>query len=107
MNLPDEKLGCHRTGFAKKCRKLVTSGVCNRWVHVTGADPVTGEALNKFNCIDNWEFTFMLELGRQQHGVSASLNSFRNEVVALNQLNPVLQLLEDQKSSEPKRITEK
>lgn len=84
MDLPDPKIGCHRTGFTKKCRKLVTDGICNRWMQIAGNNPNTGEPLNKCDCIDNWGPVLMIENSQQQRQTAAAIESFRNEMVVSN-----------------------
>jgi hypothetical protein len=84
MQLPNEKIGCHRTGFVKKCRKLVVAGHCERWVQVQGKNANTGEEISSFNCIDNWSFLLSLEQAKLQHQTGAAIESFRNEMVRAN-----------------------
>lgn len=81
LNLPNEKRGCHRTGFAEKCRKLVLDEVCERWVQVQGKNPNTGEDINRSNCIDDWSFLLQMEHSQQQRQTGAAIESFRNETV--------------------------
>lgn len=84
---PDKKIKCHRTGFTKSCHKLVTSGTCTRWSQFEGTHPVTGEQINGFDCNDNWEITFQLNVIRKLqngfHGLQEAIESFRNEAVPL------------------------
>ena len=87
MELPDKALGCHRTGFGKKCRALVTSGSCNRWERnpgITGKHPNTGEELPKYDCKDNWQYTATLVGNAQMHQLGGAIESFRNEMVRAN-----------------------
>ena len=82
MDLPDEKRGCHRTGFTRRCRDLVVSGECQRWMQVLGVHPNTGDRINKYNCIDDWAPVLMMENSKLQRETGAAIESFRNETVA-------------------------
>ena len=82
--LPKPDMGCHRTGFDKNCRDLVASGRCKRWMQVVGADPNTGEPVNRFDCVDNWIPILLIENSQQQRQTAAAVESFRNEMVDLN-----------------------
>lgn len=90
MDLPGKDIGCHRTGFEKKCRELVCDGICNRWIMVQGAHPQTGEQLNLYDCVDNWMPVLMLENSQQQRQTAAAVESFRNEMVHANKANALL-----------------
>lgn len=81
MDLPSEKRGCHRTGFAKKCRALVVKGTCERWVQIQGKNPNTGEDINRSQCIDDWSFLLSIEHSQQQRQAGAAIESARNEAV--------------------------
>lgn len=52
MHFPPEKKHCHRTGFEKVCKELVTSEKCTRWVNMdclgTG-----GETVEVWGCKDD------------------------------------------------------
>lgn len=80
--LPPEKVFCHHTGFTKRCRSLVSSGRCNRWLQIAGKNPNTGEDVNRYDCIDNWTPMLLIENSQQQRQTGAAVESFRNEVVA-------------------------
>jgi hypothetical protein len=86
--IPPKELMCHRTGFAKHCKKLVTDGACCRWVMCEGKHPVTGEVFASYNCIDNWNFVLQLDmLKKMQNGFDGNqraTENFRNEMVRLN-----------------------
>ena len=85
MNLPPKDVGCHHTGFQKKCLALVSSSKCNRWRTLEGSNPQTGESFTGSDCIDNWLLTGMLDVSRKvaagTTGIQAAQESFRNEVV--------------------------
>lgn len=102
--LADPKLGCHRTGFAKKCRKLVADGHCNRWIQIEGTNPVNGETVNRWDCVDNWPITLLIDIARKiangNLGIENSVLSFRNEMVAANQ-HPAEHLLNTLRLQKP------
>lgn len=81
--MPPKEIGCHRTGFTKNCRALVASGACNRWQAETVTNVEKGEHV-RFDCLDNWEIQYLKDNARGQISVSAALESFRNEVTAIN-----------------------
>lgn len=82
--LPDKEIGCHRTGFSRKCRDLVASGECARFIQIQGNNPNTGEPTNKWDCIDNWTPLLLIENSQMQRQTGAAVESFRNEVVEFN-----------------------
>ena len=84
-NLPDKDIGCHRTNFEQKCFDLVTEGVCNRWIGLQGLDPQTGAMIDTYNCIDNTIPFLLLEIGRQSRQTGAAVESFRNQMVLMNE----------------------
>lgn len=106
VDLPDEKIGCHRTGFEKKCRQLVCEGICSRWIHLEGNHPVTGAFFTKADCVDNWGPTLWLDLSKKMQngfdGNQAATESFRNVMVQLQ----YPELYEQMKAS-PKLINDK
>lgn len=84
MTLPDKDVGCHLTGFKTKCRDLVVSGKCNRWIQVQGHNPNTGEAVNRHNCIDNWMPMLLIENSQMQRQTGAAVESLRNEWIKIH-----------------------
>lgn len=83
--LPPDKKRCHHTGFKKSCRGLVTKGYCDRWMHIQGTNPNTGESVNESKCVDDWMPLLTIENSQQQRQTGAAVESFRNEMVKLNQ----------------------
>lgn len=84
VDLPDEKIGCHHTGFTKKCRTLVTKGTCNRWVRLRGVDHNTGEQKDCYDCIDNWDVVLLRENAAMSRQAGAAVESFRNYMIEQN-----------------------
>ena len=95
LDLPPLELGCHRTGFEKKCRDLVSCGLCNRWIGMTGMDANTGQSVKPFDCVDNWHIALLLENSKLQRETGAAVESFRNEMVKANQISLAATLGED------------
>jgi hypothetical protein len=84
MDLPSKDIGCHRTGFTRKCFGLVASGECNRWLAIQGQHPQTGETFSRHDCIDNWTPLLLIENSKLQRETGAAVESFRNEMVEMN-----------------------
>jgi len=106
LDLPDKKLGCHRTGFARKCHALVTSGQCNRWLAIRGKNPNTGEDVDRHDCIDNWTPMLLIENSQQQRQTAAAIESFRNEMVKANNLALVTRLSDGRMTDPDRRLTD-
>jgi hypothetical protein len=90
--LPDPKVMCPATGFARSCRSINAEFECPKFVHLTGANPQTGKTEDKFGCVDGFLPLLMLENSQQQRETAAAVESFRNEMVRLNQAQPALPL---------------
>jgi len=90
--LPPEKRMCHLTGFTKKCRSLVTSGKCGRWIYINGLDRNTGEQMiMRASCVDDALPALLLENTHMARENGAAVESFRNEMVKVNQITLALQ----------------
>lgn len=89
--LPDKKIKCPYTGFTKTCFEGVTEHNCPKWVHVRGTSP-QGDEVDKYDCSDAWIPILLIENSQVQRQTSASVNSFRDEMINLNQhpLGPLL-----------------
>lgn len=78
--LPDEKTGCHRTGFTRKCRELVTSGECCRWRRLEFRHPQTGVKEDRYDCIDNLTDILLLIIAQQERQAGATMDKVATEV---------------------------
>jgi hypothetical protein len=79
MKLPDREQGCHRTGFDKKCRFLVTEGICKRWKTLPLQNIQTGVVSEVSDCIDNLDFV-LKQLALKKHDeVGAEIGELRKE----------------------------
>jgi hypothetical protein len=86
MDLPAPNVGCHRTGFTKSCRELVTreKNCCVRWVQIQGKHPQTGEDINECRCADDWNYILLLANGQVTRQTNAAVESLRNETIQHN-----------------------
>lgn len=80
--LPDEKTGCHRTGFAKTCRQCVIEHGCQLWDFVAGTDPNTGDKLNRYMCLDKLNKHLQIESLQHLNEVGAEIHELRNDIAA-------------------------
>lgn len=79
-SIPPVNRKCHRCNFDKSCRELVISEACERWSKISGANPQTGEPLDKWACIDDLQHIVLLEVANQTSKVSVEMNVLRNEL---------------------------
>ena len=79
--LPDPKIKCPATGFAKSCRAIVTKCDCPKFVTIRGKDPQTGAEIDRSGCVDGFLPLLLIEIAQQSRQVGAAVESFRNEVV--------------------------
>lgn len=82
--IPDKHIMCHRTGFTKSCREIVVEGQCRLWMQIQGMNPNTGEQMSQWGCADEFLPLLMIENSQQQRQTAAAVESFRNEMVDLN-----------------------
>ncbi|RAI34513.1 hypothetical protein [Rhodoplanes serenus] len=80
VDLPNKDVGCHHTGFARKCRDLVSSGECTRWMLIQGTSPNNGQPVNRHDCVDNWTPLLLIEAALQARQSGASADKVANEV---------------------------
>ncbi len=80
------KLSCP---LGHECEKA-QDGVLHRcawFVQLSGQNPQTGEQLDEYGCAMSWMPVLLVENARVSRGTSAAVESFRNEVVAVNALS--------------------
>lgn len=81
MELPAKEVMCHRTGFARSCRDLVTSGACRRWQHVPYETPPTSVARPApWACVDDHLFYMTLVHGKLIAETTASVDKVATQV---------------------------
>ena len=78
--LPDRKIRCHYTGFSKSCADMVSKHGCQKFVHLLGADPQTGNPIDKFGCSDAFMHMLTIENSKMARETGAAVESFRNEM---------------------------
>lgn len=83
--LPDPKVKCPATAFARSCREIVVECDCPKFVNVRGQNPQTGETIDRFGCVDAFLPLLLIENAKLTAQAGAAIESFRNEVVASNE----------------------
>lgn len=79
--LPDPKIKCPATGFARTCRAVLAECDCPKFVSVKMTNPQTGETVDKHGCVDSFLPLLLIEGAQQSRQTAAAVESFRNEVV--------------------------
>lgn len=81
--LPDPKVICPATGFAKSCRSILADHDCPKFVRITGMNPNTGTPEDKVGCVDSFLPLLMIENSQQQRQTAAAIESMRNALVQI------------------------
>jgi hypothetical protein len=79
--LPDEKIKCPATGFARTCFDVVTNCKCPKFVCIRGKEPQTGADVDQWGCVDGFLPMLLLAGAQASRQTGAAVESFRNEVV--------------------------
>lgn len=89
--LPDSKVKCPATGFARSCRSIVSADdcTCPKFVSIRGVDPQGGE-VEQWGCVDSFMPMLMIENSKRQLETGAAIESFRNEMVDGNKISQQL-----------------
>jgi hypothetical protein len=58
---------------------------CSWWTHIRGKHPQGEEIVDQWGCAIAWLPLLMIENSQQQRATGAAVESFRNEMVRLNQ----------------------
>ena len=66
-----------------KCKQLG----CSWYTQIRGANPQTGEAVDKWGCAVTWLPMLMIENSQQQRSTGAAVESFRNEMSKASETN--------------------
>lgn len=80
--LPDPKVRCPATGFARTCREILADCDCPKFVKVQFRNPQNGDLVDKHGCIDSFLALLLIENSQMSRQTGAAVESFRNEVVA-------------------------
>lgn len=83
--LPDSKVKCPATAFARSCREIVAEHDCPKFVSLKGKNPQTGADIESWGCVDSFLPLLLLEISQQTRQAGAATESFRNEVVKANE----------------------
>lgn len=78
--LPDPKIKCPYTGFAKSCRAIVSKHDCPKFVKISGFNPNDGQPVDKFGCIDSFLHMLLIENSQQQRQTGASVDKVATEI---------------------------
>lgn len=78
--LPDPKIFCPATGFAKSCREIITGCDCPKFVTIRGKDPQTGVEADRHGCVDTFLPLLLIENAQMSRQTGAAVESFRNEM---------------------------
>ena len=72
-----------------KCEEARDGAIhrCAWFIQLRGVNPNTGKETDEHGCAMAWLPTLMIENSQQQKGTSASIQSFRNEMVRANEMN--------------------
>lgn len=88
--LPDPKVRCPATSFAKSCREIIAECDCPKFVKISGVNPNDGQVVDKFGCVDSFIPLLLIENSQMQRQTGAAVESFRNEMVTGNQVLAML-----------------
>lgn len=58
---------------------------CDWYTHVIGANPQTGEQMDKWGCAITWLPMLLIENSQQQRQTGAAVESFRNAAISAAQ----------------------
>lgn len=83
--LPDPKIRCPATGFARSCREILAECDCPKFVTIRGKDPQTGADVDRHGCVDSFLPLLLIENAQMSRQTGAAVESFRNEVVKSEQ----------------------
>jgi hypothetical protein len=67
----------HKKPMETVCHK------CPLWTHVRGANPNTGEEVDRWDCSLAWLPMLLIENAQQMRQAGAATESFRNEMVSM------------------------
>jgi hypothetical protein len=73
-----------------KCERMIDSDTmerCGWYIQLAGQNPQTGEQMDEWGCSMAWLPVLLVENARASSGTSVAVETFRNEMVAQNQIN--------------------
>lgn len=77
--LPDKKVKCPATGFAKSCRDIVGKFDCPKFVSIKGQNP-QGGTVDRYGCVDSFLPLLLIENAQMSRHVAASVDNLRSEM---------------------------
>jgi hypothetical protein len=84
MPLPDPRVKCPATGFARSCRKIIAECDCPKFVSIKGQDPQTGAIVDREGCVDSFLPLLLIEGAQMSRQTGAAVESLRNEIIRAN-----------------------
>lgn len=78
--LPDPKVKCPATGFARACREVLAECDCPKFVSIKGHDPQTGAVVDRHGCVDSFLPLLLIENAQQSRQTGASVDALRSEL---------------------------
>ena len=60
---------------------------CTQYIQIIGADPQTGEQINKWGCAAAFLPMLLIENAQMGRQTGAAVESFRNEMVRMNEVD--------------------
>lgn len=78
--LPDSKVRCPATGFAKSCREILAECDCPKFVSIKGQDP-QGGIVDRHGCVDSFLPLLLIENAQMSRQTGAAVETLRNEAV--------------------------
>jgi len=85
--LPDPKIKCPATAFARSCREIIAECDCPKFVKIVGTDPQTGNSVDRFGCVDSFLPLLLIEGAQASRQTGAAVESFRNEMVKASDID--------------------
>tara|TARA_B110000977_G_scaffold167610_1_gene216326 strand:+ start:1842 stop:2141 length:300 start_codon:yes stop_codon:yes gene_type:complete len=89
----------HTCPLGSECEKAENNVIkrCAWYTKLAGTDPNTGKELEDWGCAMAWLPTLLIENASQSRSTSIAVESFRNEMVASNDLSRELLISTDKK----------
>jgi hypothetical protein len=81
--LPDPKIKCPATAFARSCREIVAECDCPKFVSIRGRDPQTGADVDRAGCVDSFLPLLLIEGAQMSRQAGAAVESLRNEIMKM------------------------
>lgn len=78
--LPDHKIKCPATGFARSCREIIAEHDCPKFISVKGHDPQSGAIIDRHGCADGFMPLLLIENAQMSRQVAASVDTLRAEL---------------------------